>query len=48
MKEPANYRQVQVPQKFYLLVWSRGQMFQILASASYICLYTMSNPPVGV
>ncbi len=25
-----------------------GQVFQILASASYVCLYTMSDPPVGV
>ncbi len=40
--------QVRVPQKFYLLGRSRGQVFQILASASYICLYTMSNTPVGI
>jgi hypothetical protein len=40
--------QVRVPQKFYLLGRSRGQVFQILASATYICLYTMSNTPVGI
>jgi hypothetical protein len=59
MQEPAKYFQVfNLNLKIFCWVGVKcryhknsicwGQVFQILASASYICLYTMSDPPVVV